>query len=109
MCIYIYTYVYPFFESDAVFLECLFCAAFSCLAILRIEGCLNSTLWQYSWNPQGHPQGRGALPAPPGAGRDEDTSPQTKILSLTKVALSEYGGVSRETFCLVQPSLSRKI
>ena len=27
------------------------CAVFSCLAILRIEGCLNSILQQYSWNP----------------------------------------------------------
>ena len=27
------------------------CAVFSCLATLRIEKCLNSTLWQYSWNP----------------------------------------------------------
>ena len=32
--------VYPFFESDTLFLEgCLYC--FSCLASLRIEGCLN--------------------------------------------------------------------
>ena len=27
------------------------CVVFSCLAILRIEGCLNSTLQRYSWNP----------------------------------------------------------
>ena len=31
--------VYPFFESA---LECCFYVVFSCLAILRIEGCLNS-------------------------------------------------------------------
>ena len=36
--------VYPFFESDTLFLECCFCVAFSCFAIRRIEGCLNSTL-----------------------------------------------------------------
>ena len=35
----------PFFESDTLFLECcLFCVVFSCLAILRIEECLNTTL-----------------------------------------------------------------
>ena len=58
--IYIYIYIYneyahiifrdfkdtvcPFFESDTLFLEHVFRAVFSCLAILRIEGCLNSTL-----------------------------------------------------------------
>ena len=32
---------YIFFESDTLFLECVFvCAVVSCLAILRIEGCL---------------------------------------------------------------------
>ena len=37
--------VYPFFESDTVFLECLFVLCLiRCFAILRIEGCLNSTL-----------------------------------------------------------------
>ena len=35
---------YPFFESDALFLECCVCVVFSCVAVLRIEGCLNSTL-----------------------------------------------------------------
>ena len=42
------------------------CVVFSCLAILRIEGCLNSTLQRCSWNPLGagarerqrHPGGR---------------------------------------------------
>ena len=29
----------------------VFCAAFSSSAILRMEGCLNSALQQYSWNP----------------------------------------------------------
>ena len=29
------------------------CAVFSCLAVLRIEACLNSTLSQYYWNPLG--------------------------------------------------------
>ena len=36
--------VYAFFESDALFRECCCCIVFSCLATLRIEGCLNSTL-----------------------------------------------------------------
>ena len=36
--------VYPFFESDTLFLECFVCVVFSSLAILRIEGYLNSTL-----------------------------------------------------------------
>ena len=35
---------YPFFESDTLFLECFVWIVFSRLAILRIEGCLNSTL-----------------------------------------------------------------
>ena len=50
--------VYPFFESDTLFLGCCFCMFFSCLAILRIEGCLNSTLEQYSWNPLTKDAGR---------------------------------------------------
>ena len=33
--------VYPFFESDTFFLECVSVFLFSRLAILRIEGCLN--------------------------------------------------------------------
>ena len=46
--------VYPFFESDTLFLELFVCAVFGCLAILRIEGCLNSTpntlkIPRYSW------------------------------------------------------------
>ena len=42
--------VYPFFESDTLFLEgfsffvVYVCTVFRSLAILRIEGCLNSTL-----------------------------------------------------------------
>ena len=36
--------VYPLFESDTLFLECCVVLSFGCLAILRIEGCLNSTL-----------------------------------------------------------------
>ena len=36
--------VCPFFESDTLFHECCLCIVFSCFAILRIEGCLNSTL-----------------------------------------------------------------
>ena len=36
--------VYPFFESDTLFLECCVCVAFNCLALLRIEGCLYATL-----------------------------------------------------------------
>ena len=39
--------VYLFFESDTLFLEscsCFLCVVFSCLAILRIEGCLNRTV-----------------------------------------------------------------
>ena len=31
----------------------LLLVVFSCFAILRIEGCLDSTLKQYSWNPPG--------------------------------------------------------
>ena len=41
---------------DTLFLECLFvlfCAVFSCSAILRIEGWLNSALQPYSWHPIG--------------------------------------------------------
>ena len=33
---------YPFFEADTSLLQCVVCFVFSCLAILRIEGCLNS-------------------------------------------------------------------
>ena len=36
--------VYPFFESYSLFLECLVYIVVICFAILRIEGCLNSTL-----------------------------------------------------------------
>ena len=36
--------VYPCFDSDALFLEYCLDFGFSCLAILRTEGCLNSTL-----------------------------------------------------------------
>ena len=36
--------VCPFFESDTLFLECDVVLLFSCLAILRVEGCLKSTL-----------------------------------------------------------------
>ena len=36
--------VYPFLESDTLFLESCVCVVVGCLAILRIEGCLNSTL-----------------------------------------------------------------
>ena len=35
---------YPFFESDTLFLECVVCVGFSCLAILRNEGCLKCTI-----------------------------------------------------------------
>ena len=44
ICIYIYIYthsnyfkdtVYPLFESNTLFLECVFCVVFSCLAILE--------------------------------------------------------------------------
>ena len=37
---------YPFFESDTAFLECFFLSFLFCyrLAILRIEGCLKSTV-----------------------------------------------------------------
>ena len=34
----------PFLESDTLFVEVFFCVVFGCLAILPIEGCLNSTL-----------------------------------------------------------------
>ena len=40
--------VYPFSESDTLFLECFFLVVFECLAILRIEGCLNRSLSQNS-------------------------------------------------------------
>ena len=36
--------VHPFFESDTLLLECLFCVGLCRLAILRIEGGLTSTL-----------------------------------------------------------------
>ena len=42
---------YPFFESDTPVPRMFACVVFSCLAILRLEGCLNSTLQQYYWNP----------------------------------------------------------
>ena len=32
----------PIFESDTLLLECCLCVCLCCLAILRIEGCLNS-------------------------------------------------------------------
>ena len=47
VCDYLNSYpiciIYPFFQSDALLLERVVCAVFSCLAILRIEGCLNGT------------------------------------------------------------------
>ena len=43
------------------------CVVFSCLAIIRIEGCLNSVLQQYSWNRLGlHRRGPHAGLAPAG-------------------------------------------
>ena len=37
--------VYTLFESDTLFLESVcVCVGLNCLAILRIEGCLNRTL-----------------------------------------------------------------
>ena len=63
------------------------CVVFSCLAILRIEGCLKSALQHYSWNPLGDGargragQGRRgrrrprAAPARRGDARGDDPTP----------------------------------
>ena len=70
VCMYIYIYIYaiaymymscplfedtvcPFFESgnQSPCSSNVCCIVFGCLAILRIEGCLNSTLSQHYWNP----------------------------------------------------------
>ena len=66
---YIYIYIYIFiylqgYGSSTLRIgylvpRMIVCAVASCLAMLRIEGCLNSTLWQFSWNPLGqapHPE-----------------------------------------------------